>query len=215
MLDSFWNQFSISPTPSQHVTRSYMTDASIRNSEIVHPTIYRLYFEGLKREHEDLLWWGWVKVQDLNSCINDILSSLNIPITFRAEEIIPTFALLCKKVDSQAFVTWAWSFGYVINGVETPQTTAVYQYIYIPAGWADRIIHVVRHQIVKLTVVPHIEYQKRAPERGDWMNKKPTYFLGPFVQHQIIGHTHVGEKIVITRGEGGSTTQEAPSLIYL
>lgn len=179
--------------------------------------------EGLRPEDSALKNWGWCRLDAVTTCANNLLelggcgpSLIDSPF-----EIFERYGLLCNKSGPEALLTWASNTcHYVHDGDELPEylTDPV---IYIPAGWAERIIKFVRaFRVLKVTTFPFVEHEREveAPKRraGGWpyipTNK---YFQGPFVRHQLVAHRCGGDKAFINLGdEPCSSTVEISSIIF-
>lgn len=168
------------------------------------PAIYKLRIENFPSADQEILKWGWVEV----SALIESLCYIYVPLKMQIEElnlpgIFTNYGLLCNKSGNQPLLTWISQKNYVHNSTELPSPIAQqWSSIFIPAGWAKRIIAAARSRILKVTTSP-------------WVRHGQDPFLGPFVTYQLVGHIHGEGKTIISYGGEAITTKEAPSLTHI
>lgn len=189
---------------------------------MVHPPIYNIDSSPIPNESgAAFMHWGWVNILELAECLNSELKKEGMPeIVHPWDDIYKRYGLLCETEARKGLTTWISSRDTGIKTSLMPPLDDIRQ-IYIPAGWADRIMGAVQFKVERVTLSPLVrhEHRRERPSRGGIFGqaKKEDIFLGPFIaQDQKIGHRPDGEKCVIIFGdEGGSTTEEARFILNL
>ena len=167
---------------------------SMVGTTVVRPAIREIHFTHLEKKDERIAKWGWVHIEELAKCLNDIFKKNGIhTIKHPLREIFDRYGLLCEEKDGKALFTYVASESYAIDDPEIPAHHEQ-NWLFIPAGWANRIIDVVNIDIVKVT-------WQFCPEIG---------------HYQLVGHRYDGEQMAISvDGKEASTTSKIKSLFVI
>lgn len=123
----------------------------VRGVRVKKPTIYSLDIDWkaveLTLNGENIGSWGWCKLDEVHSAVNQAFALHGIEKIGGASSIFKRFSLLNKTMAEAPVFTW--SCGETIHYMTTtsPEDPAISLGVFIPAGWVAEILDVVNFGI--------------------------------------------------------------------